>query len=84
MSKHDNCPNCGVSWLGEPIDREKFPHAYGTHWRREIGIDGGFIGVYDGTVALRCPDCGHECPINNSEWTKDLFKAYQVTKKWEK
>lgn len=33
-----------------------------------IGIDGGYMGIYDGIVAFRCPDCGHECPRNKSEW----------------
>jgi NAD-dependent dihydropyrimidine dehydrogenase PreA subunit len=75
MSKLDNCPACNVSWIGELIPVE-FNHAPGTHWRREIGIDGGYAGIYDGTVALRCPDCAHECPVNSSTWAKELYDKY--------
>lgn len=51
---------------------------YGTtNWRREIGIDGGYLGVYDGIVALRCPDCGEEFPRDNSKWALEMFEKYK-------
>jgi predicted RNA-binding Zn-ribbon protein involved in translation (DUF1610 family) len=80
----DNCPKCGVSWIGEEIPKD-IAHLYAaTHWKRYIGIDGGLIGIYDGIVALRCPDCKEEFPRDNSDWAKDLFEAYQVAKNWVK
>jgi predicted RNA-binding Zn-ribbon protein involved in translation (DUF1610 family) len=80
----NNCPSCGVSWLGEPISKDIADQYDTSYWKREIGIDGGYVGVYDGVVALKCPDCGHECPRDESEWAKDSFEAYQVAKKWER
>ena len=72
-----NCPHCGVSWVGGEIP-EDIRHYYdGTHWMRQIGIDGGYIGVYDGVVAYRCPDCGEDSPRNDSAWAKELFEKYQ-------
>jgi hypothetical protein len=72
----DNCPKCKVSFRGDPIPDIDRPYFAGSHWRREIGIDGGYIGIYDGIVAMRCPDCKHEFPRNNSKWALDLFDKY--------
>ena len=52
----DNCPKCNSSWIGDKIPDDLAEHYTATHWRREIGIDGGLMGIYDGIVALRCPD----------------------------
>jgi len=75
---NDNCPKCGVSFIGEEIP-EKSKKFYGkaTHWRREIGIDGGYIGVYDGIVAWRCPDCKHEFARGPGQWAQELFNKYK-------
>lgn len=73
----DKCPKCGVSWIGDEIPEDIRHHYSGTHWRREIGIDGGYMGIYDGTVAIRCPDCGEEFPRDNSEWALELFEKYK-------
>lgn len=61
----DNCPNCGVSWIGDPIPEDIVDKYAGTHWRREIGIDGGYMGIYDGLVAVQCPDCKEYFPRNS-------------------
>lgn len=73
----DSCPNCKTSWIGEPIPKEIAHNYYGTHWRREIGIDGGLIGIYDGIVAIRCPDCNSEFPRNDTSWAKEMFEKYK-------
>lgn len=73
----DNCPKCGVSWIGEAIPEDIRHHYAGTHWKREIAIDGGFLGIYDGIVALRCPDCNEEFPRNDSQWAIDIFNRYK-------
>lgn len=74
----DSCPKCKSSWIGDPIP-DDIKHHYGTstHWKREIGIDGGYIGIYDGTVATQCPDCESVFPRNGSKWALDLFNKYQ-------
>ena len=73
----DNCPNCKISFIGGEIPDDIKHHYTGTHWRKEIGIDGGFLGIYDGIVAIRCPECEHEFPRNNSSWALDLFNQYR-------
>ena len=72
-----NCPNCKSSWIGEPIPEQYKDMYSGTHWIRSIGIDGGFIGVYDGIVAIRCPDCDAEFPRDNSKWGLEMFEKYK-------
>ena len=51
----DNCPACGVSWIGEPI---KNPEFFGgaSYFHREIGVE--ILGEYDGIDHWLCPDCG--------------------------
>lgn len=82
----NNCPVCKSSWVGDKIP-ENIAHNYaGTHWGREIGIDGGALGIYDGIVAYWCPDCGNCVPKGKSEWAIELFNRFieakikQVTK----
>lgn len=75
----DNCPNCGVSWIGDPIPDDIAEHYSGTHWRREIGISGLFLGIYDGTVAIRCPDCKEEFPRSDEPWALEMFEKYKGT-----
>ena len=79
MHSQDNCPNCQKSFQGSPIP-DNIRHHYGdsTHWRLEIGIDGGRMGIYDGLVAYQCPFCSHEFARNSSEWALKLFKAYKA------
>lgn len=73
----DNCPKCNTSFIGGPIPEDIAHHYSDTHWKREIGIDGGAMGVYDGIVAYHCPDCGHEFPRNDSKWALELFNEYK-------
>lgn len=79
-SEYDNCPNCGVSFQGEPLSQKHLDSGcYGdtTHWRREIGIDGGWIGIYDGIVAWKCPDCKHEFPRGKAKLWQEMFEKYK-------
>ncbi len=73
----DNCPKCTSSWIGEPIPLDIVEHYVGTHWKREIGIDGGYMGIYDGVVAIQCPDCKEFVPRNDSPWALDLFNKFK-------
>lgn len=73
----DNCPKCNSNWIGEKIP-DDIKHSYaGTHWKREIGIDGGYMGIYDGTVAIQCPDCSEYFPRNESKWATELFNKFK-------
>lgn len=81
MNRLDNCPNCNNSLIGDPIPKEIVEHYLGTHWKREIGIDGGWARIYDRIVAWRCPDCNHEWSRGNSEWAKEMFEKYQNLKR---
>lgn len=71
------CPKCEVSLLGEPIPEDKRKQYSGTHWKREIGIDGGYLGIYDGIVAYQCPDCKETWPRGLSTWAIEMFDKYQ-------
>jgi len=73
----DDCPKCGVSWIGDEIPENIRHHYSVTHWRKEIGIDGGMLGIYDGIVAIRCPDCGEEFPRSNAPWALEMFQKYK-------
>ena len=74
MNKRE-CPNCEVSWIGEEIPKE-YCHT-GTYYGREIGIDGEQLGIYDGLVAIRCPDCGAEFPVSSDLVHLELFRKYE-------
>lgn len=75
------CPSCKSSWVGDKIPEES-RHLYASdYFGREIGIDGGFMGIYDGIVAIACPDCGEQFPKNDSEWAKELFNKFTESKK---
>lgn len=79
----NSCPKCNTSFIGEPIPQEYIDKGYygdSTHYRREIGIDGGYAGIYDGIVAWQCPDCKHEFSRGDSTWAKQLFQDYQDSK----
>ena len=73
----NNCPKCNASWIGGKIPDDIAHHYDGTHWRREIGIDGGYMGIYDGIVAYRCPDCGEEFPRSSTPWALEMFEKYK-------
>ena len=73
----DNCPKCKTSWIGGEIPKAIVYHYNVTHWKREIGIDGGFLGIYDGIVAIKCLDCKEEFPKDDSSWAKLLFDQYK-------
>jgi predicted Zn-ribbon and HTH transcriptional regulator len=53
----DNCPECGVSFQGDPIPEES-RHYYGTatHYSRVIGWTDS---TKDITTHWICPDCKH-------------------------
>jgi hypothetical protein len=72
----NNCPKCNASWIGDKIPDDIAEHYSGTHWRREIGIDGGYVGIYDGLVAIRCPDCGEEFPVSDHVVHLELYNKY--------
>jgi len=77
----DNCPNCKNSWIGGEIPeniREHYAPPY--RWKREIGIDGGRFGIYDGIVAYQCPDCNKEFPRADTPWALEMFIKYQTRK----
>lgn len=77
MEELDNCPKCGASFIGDPIPEDIIESYSGTHWRREIAIDGGMMGIYDGVVAYRCVDCGYYFPRNTSKWAIELFNKFK-------
>ena len=72
----DNCPKCGMNFIGDPIPENIAEHYAGTHWHKEIGIDGSYMGIYDGLVAYMCPDCKHYFPRANTAWAKDIFEQF--------
>lgn len=71
------CPKCKVSLLGEPIPDDIKENYGGTHYKREIGIDGGYMGIYDGIVAYQCPDCKECFPRGLSSWALEMFEKYK-------
>lgn len=73
----DNCPKCCVNFNGDPIPEDIQHHYAGKFWRREIGIDGGRIGIYDGIVAFCCPDCKEVFPRSDSTWALEMFDKYK-------
>ena len=75
-SEVDSCPKCEVSFIGDPIPEKDLQFYSGTHWRREIGIDGGMLGIYDGIVAWKCPDCNHYFPRGDSGWAIEMFEKF--------
>jgi hypothetical protein len=75
-NKPENCPKCNSSWIGEPIPQEYLENYSGTHWKREIGIDGGYMGIYDGLVALLCPDCGEYSPVSDHRIHLEMFNKF--------
>lgn len=77
----DNCPKCGASFIGDPIPEELLDSYSDTHWRRSIGIDGYFLGIYDGQVATKCPDCGAEFPVSQHPVHLEMFEKYLETTK---
>lgn len=79
----DGCLKCKSSWLGKPIPEEHREEYYGgkTHFKREIGIDGGYMGIYDGIVALMCPDCKEYFPCSNSSWALEMFDKFMNPEK---
>lgn len=73
----DNCPNCGASWIGGEIPEDIREHYSPPYiWRRDIGIDGGYLGIYDGIVAIKCPDCKSEFPRSDAKWAIEMFTKY--------
>ena len=59
MTQREKCPHCGVSLIGNEIPEEN-RHLFGgaTHFYRDILVS--VLGVYDGYLFHRCPDCKGE------------------------
>ena len=74
--EYDNCPKCSSNWIGELIPQDIAHNYVGTHWKREVGIDGGYLDIYDGIVAWRCPDCGQYSPRSNSKMCLSMFDKF--------
>ena len=72
----DNCPKCNANFIGDPIPADMVDSYAGTHWRREIGIDGEYMGIYDGIVAYQCPDCKEYLPRGTSSWALEMFDKF--------
>lgn len=75
-NEHGYCPHCGANWDGKDIPEDIREHYKGTKWGRQIGVDGGRLGIYDGIVALQCPDCGKYSPRDDSEWALKVFNKF--------
>ena len=73
----DNCPKCGMNFIGDPIPEDIVEHYAGTHWRKEIGIDGQDLGIYDGIVAYMCPKCEHYFPRGSEPWAMEMFAKFK-------
>lgn len=73
---YDNCPKCNANWIGGPIPADIAHNYSGTHWKREIGIDGGYIGIYDGCIAYKCRDCGKYSPVSQHPFHQEVFKKF--------
>jgi protein-disulfide isomerase len=80
----NNCPHCNINLIDKPIPQEYIDKGYygnNTHYKREIGIDGSYLGIYDGIVAFQCPDCKKTWPRDNSKWAMDLYSKYRLAQK---
>lgn len=85
MNEPKNCPHCNTNLLDKPIPQEYIDKGYYgskdiTFFKREIGIDGGYIGIYDGIVAFMCPDCKETWPVDSSKWAMDVYSKYKLAK----
>jgi hypothetical protein len=75
---YDNCPNCNVSFIGDEIPKD-MQHHYTPpyYWRKEISIDGGFLGIYAGIIAYECHECKHIFPRSQEPWAIELYNKYK-------
>lgn len=69
------CPECNASWIGEEIPDGIKEYYYGTHWRREIHIE--VPEIYDGTCAVKCPDCNEIFPVGDHPVFMELYEKYE-------
>lgn len=60
MDDLSNCPNCGVSLIGDKIPDDIAHYYSSSFYKREIGIEDPL--VYDGIIAWKCPDCKYQWP----------------------
>lgn len=78
----DNCPKCNANWVGGEIPEDIREHYSPPYvWKREIGIDGGFAGIYDGVVAYMCPDCKEYVPRAQTPWALEMFDKFMKLEK---
>lgn len=76
-NEHGYCPECGADWDGDSIPKKDQQYYRGTKWGRQIGIDGALLGIYDGIVAYKCPDCEQFVPRGNSGWALEMFEKFK-------
>lgn len=59
------------------MEFKKCPHCDSDITKDSIvHIDGGFIGVYDGVVAIRCLSCNNYFPREDNDWAENLFERF--------
>lgn len=82
-NKTDNCPACGVSWIGDeiPIANREF-YGGATHSRRVIGVEywHGSPEHYDGVSEYQCPDC----KARFGAWTGTQIEPGYAESRWGK
>lgn len=76
----DVCPECGLSWRGEPIPQEYIDKGYygppetaSTHYSLLIGVELAYDDPnhYDGVSYWLCPHCG----ATWDRFSKELVKG---------
>jgi hypothetical protein len=92
MTNLDDCPNCKMSLVGDPIPDQSLP-LYGgsTHYRKEVGVE--IRGVYDGVLYWSCPGCGwawHRWDDSNPEkvakarpYIEEARRTATSTNRWD-
>jgi len=78
-SEHGYCPKCGADWDGQEIPEDSREFYSGTKFGRQIGVDGGELGIYDGIVAWKCPDCSDYVPRGSDGWAMEMFEKFMGT-----
>jgi hypothetical protein len=77
IEKDTECPACKSSWIDQEIPLKDRKHFGGSqYYLRSIGIDGGYMGIYDGTVAIQCPDCKEYFPRAKAPWAVEMYNKF--------
>ena len=84
---HDTCPINHCDLRGEPIKQEYIDAGYYgegvTHYSRMVGVDGGYLGIYDGVIAWHCPDCGAYWPRFTDPHDRRYHATMDLIPAWE-